>query len=99
MSQEDQSAKTYKWTFLTNHLHVILSLHRDSEITVRMLALNIGITERSVQRILNELEEVGAVERTKTGRNNSYKIDYKHRLHHPLEKNHTIGEVLELLEE
>jgi DNA-binding transcriptional ArsR family regulator len=87
------------WTFLTNHLHVILCLHRDTETTVRNLALSIGITERSVQRILNELAEAKAITREREGRRNVYKIDYKYRLRHQLEKNHSIGELLELLQE
>ena len=88
-----------KWSFLTNHLHVILCLHRDSNTTVRELAALIGITERSVQRILSELEEAKAISRKKEGRRNVYQIRHKFRLRHNLEKNHTIGELLELLEE
>ncbi|MGB0993854.1 MAG: helix-turn-helix domain-containing protein, partial [Akkermansiaceae bacterium] len=82
-----------------NHLHVILCLHRDNAITVRNLASLIGITERSVQRILSELEEAKAISRKREGRCNTYKIRYTYRLRHSLEKNHTIGELLTLLEE
>ena len=88
-----------KWTFLTNHLHVILCLHRENKITVRELAAQIGITERSVQRILSELVEVDAISRKRDGRRNLYEINYAYRLRHLLEKNHSIGELLELLEE
>lgn len=87
------------WTFLTNHLHVILCLHRNQQTTVRILAASVGITERSIQRILNELIEASVISRTKIGRENTYKIDYKYRLRHQLEKNHSIGELLELLTE
>lgn len=97
--QAKQKNQSSNWTFLTNHLHVILCLHRDKETTVRNLALNIGITERSVQRILNELVEADAITREREGRRNVYKIDYKYRLRHQLEKNHSIGELLELLQE
>ena len=99
MSTSPNTKISGKWTFLTNHLHVILCLHRDHDITVRILATQIGITERSVQRILKELEDAKAITRRRDGRRNLYQIRYKHRLRHPLEKNHTIGEVLELLEE
>ena len=90
---------TSNWTFLTNHLHVILCLHRDKETTVRNLASYIGITERSVQRILNELVDCGVITRERDGRRNVYKIDYDYRLRHELEKNHSIGELLRLLKE
>lgn len=85
------------WTFLTNHTHVIVCLSRDSALTVRSLALQIGITERSVQRILAELEEGGVVRRTKDGRRNLYSIDGDFQLRHPLEAHHTVGDLLRAL--
>ena len=85
------------WTFLTNHTHVIVCLSRDSALTVRSLALQIGITERSVQRILAELEEGGVVTRTKEGRRNLYSIDTDFQLRHPLESHHTVGDLVEVL--
>ena len=94
-----QDSIASNWTFLTNHLHAILCLHRKEETTVRNLAVQIGVTERSVQRILNELVDAGAITREREGRTNSYTIDYNYRLRHKLEKNHTIGELLELLKE
>ena len=99
MSTPSNEPQVSKWTFLTNHLHVLLCLHRDENITVRQLATNIGITERSVQRILSELEEVEAISREREGRRNRYEINLEYRLRHPLERNHSIGELLELLEE
>lgn len=85
------------WTFLTNHTHVIVCLSRDSALTVRSLALQIGITERSVQRILAELEEGGVVQRTKEGRRNLYSIDEAFQLRHPLESHHSVGDLLKAL--
>ena len=85
------------WTFLTNHTHVIVCLYRDSALTVRSLALQIGITERSVQRILAELEEGGVVQRTREGRRNVYSIDVDFQLRHPLESHHTVGDLLGVL--
>ena len=99
MSSKKNDPQVGKWTFLTNHLHVILCLHREENVTVRQLATKIGITERSVQRILGELEEVKAISREREGRCNRYEINLKYRLRHPLERNHSIGELLNLLEE
>ncbi len=82
-----------KWTFLTNHLHVVLCLHRNEETTVRDLALKIGITERTVQRILGELVESKVLTRKKIGRCNKYSIRQSYRLRHQLEKNHTIEHI------
>lgn len=97
--QTKQASTSSNWAFLTNHLHVILCLHRKEETTVRNLAISIGITERSVQRILNELVDSKVITRERDGRRNIYKIDYEYSLRHHLERNHSIGELLELLEE
>lgn len=99
MNSATNESSVSKWTFLTNHLHVILCLHRDGDSTVRELASLIGITERSVQRILSELEEANTISRKREGRRNRYQINLKYRLRHPLERNHSIGELLDLLEE
>ena len=85
------------WTYLTNHTHVLVCLSRDPKMTVRNLALQIGITERSVQRILADLESSGVVQRTKEGRRNRYDVNLAFRLRHPLESNHTVAELLEAL--
>ncbi|MEZ7957994.1 MAG: winged helix-turn-helix domain-containing protein [Rubritalea sp.] len=98
-AQPKQASTSSNWTFLTNHLHVILCLHREKQTTVRNLAVCIGVTERSVQRILNELVDSEVITRERDGRRNIYKIDYTYRLRHKLERNHSIGELLELLRE
>ena len=38
------------WTFLTNHAHVLVLLSRDPSLVLREVALQVGITERAVQR-------------------------------------------------
>jgi len=93
-----ETGSNSNWAFLTNHLHVILCLHRDEETTVRDLAIKIGITERSVQRILSEMVDSKVLSREKIGRHNKYSINTNFQLRHPLEKNHTIGELLTILE-
>lgn len=89
-----KNSDTPTWTFLTNHTHVLVCLERDFTMTVRELAIQIGITERSIQRILSELESGGVIERFKEGRKNTYKIIKSHRLHHPLEGDTSVGELL-----
>jgi DNA-binding MarR family transcriptional regulator len=85
------------WSFLTNHTHVLVCLNRENDTTVRELALSIGITERSVQRILSELEADGVLTRTKEGRKNSYQINKNFQLRHTLEQHHTIAELIEAI--
>lgn len=85
------------WTFLTNHAHVLLCLHRNPDQRLRDVATAVGITERMVQRIVAELEEAGYLKISKEGRCNRYSIKSGLRLRHSLERQHTIGELLNVL--
>ncbi|WP_010586165.1 helix-turn-helix domain-containing protein [Schlesneria paludicola] len=85
------------WTFLTNHTHVLLSLFRQSDQRLRDVATAVGITERMVQRIVAELVDAGYLQITKEGRCNRYTVNAKLQLRHPLETQHTIGELLAIL--
>ena len=58
------------WTFLTNHAHVLIHLASNPESRVRDLAESVGVTERSVMKILSDLEADGYVTRTRLGRRN-----------------------------
>lgn len=89
MSQEE-----HRWTFLSNHAHVVLVLARDASARVRDIAAAVGVTERAVQRILSELEEGGVIERERVGRRNHYRLNIDRPLRHPLEANHTVGELI-----
>jgi predicted ArsR family transcriptional regulator len=91
--QESQN----RWTFLTNHSHVLLVLSRDSSLVLREVAWQVGITERAVQRILADLEADGFIEREKIGRKNHYRILTKKPLRHPIEAHRTIGELITLI--
>ena len=64
------------WTFLSNHGHVLVHLSRNPEALIREIAETVGITERSAQAILADLQEAGYVRVTKNGRRNSYKINF-----------------------
>lgn len=85
------------WTFLTNHMHVLVVLSRDPELRIRDMSEQIGITQRAVQRILAELIHDGVLTATKLGRRNRYTIVRRTRLRHPLESRHTVGELIDLL--
>ncbi len=86
-----------EWTFLTNHAHVLLCLARDPGIRLRDVAEGVGITERAAQRIVADLVEAGYLERRREGRRNRYRLNDGLPMRHPLERDHAIGEVLEVL--
>jgi hypothetical protein len=82
------------WTFLTNHGHVLVCLAADPDIRLRDVASLVGITERAAQLILADLVEGGYVTRTRVGRRNRYEVHPDLPLRHPIEQDHSIGELL-----
>lgn len=65
------------WGFFTNHALLLLAIVLEPGATVREMATSMGVTERAVVAILNQLEEEGIVLRERLGRRNSYTIDLK----------------------
>lgn len=85
------------WTFLTNHAHVLLCLTKSESLRMRDIALEVGITERAVQRIIAELTESGFIDRIKNGRRNIYKIHTEKHLKHPIESHKQISDLIKLI--
>lgn len=86
-----------RWTFFTNHAHVLHCLARDPAIRLRDLADRVGVTERAAQRIVADLVEAGYVERTRDGRRNRYRVRTDMPLRHPVEQPHRVGEILAVI--
>lgn len=86
-----------RWTFLTNHAHVLIVLSKNPSTVLREVALRVGITERAVQRIIADLERDGFIEREKVGRQNSYRLRFKQPLRHPIEAHRSIGDLIDLI--
>lgn len=63
------------WGFLTNHALLLLAIALDRHSTVREMAASVGVTERAVVALLNQLEDEGIIVRIRQGRRNSYEID------------------------
>jgi len=87
------------WTFLSNHGHVAVCLARDPEGRLRDIADQVGITERRVAAIIAELEAAGIVSRKRVGRRNSYTVNRKAKLRHPVESHRTVGDLLKAIGE
>ena len=86
-----------RWSFLTNHAHVLVCIARDPQSRARDIAEQVGITERAAQRILADLIAEGYVIRTKVGRRNHYKINPRGQLRHPVLRDLSIGPLIEVL--
>jgi predicted transcriptional regulator len=76
---------------------VLLCIARDPEVRLRDVAVTVGITERAAQRIVADLIEAGYVEREHVGRRNRYVINREIAMRHPSQRDHEVGEILDLL--
>lgn len=85
------------WTFLSNYGHVLVCLAENPGVRLRDIADRVGITERTAQRLITQLDEAGILTRVKLGRRNSYYIDTSAHLRHPIEEHCTVGELLKLV--
>lgn len=97
MSPKTPNEISSNWTFLSNHGHVLLCIARDPNVRVREIAQAVGITERAVQRILAELEAASAITRMRQGRRTHYEINAALPLRHPIEAQHSVGELMQLM--
>jgi len=96
--EEGASGTSGKWTFFTNHAHVLFVLASDPESRLRDVAERVQITERATQRIVHELEEEGYLRIVKQGRRNRYVIQANKRLRHPIERHRQLKDLIEVLE-
>lgn len=85
------------FTFLTNHSHVLLLIAANPEMRMREMAIAVGITERAVQRIIDELNTAGYLTVTKDGRRNRYGVIKDKPLRHAVEGHCTIGELIQFV--
>ena len=81
------------WGFFTNHALLLLSITMDSTATVREMAMGVGVTERAVVAILNQLEEDGIIIRHYAGdrRNRPCRSSRERRSAHELDVMPTAG--------
>jgi DNA-binding IclR family transcriptional regulator len=85
------------WTFLTGHGHVLVEIARSPEARVRDIAAAAGITERTAQAIVADLEAAGYVSRTRVGRRTRYTVNHDSLFRHPAQEGHRVGPFLALL--
>jgi predicted DNA-binding transcriptional regulator len=97
MSESENGQPGERWTFLTNHAHVLLCIARDPEVRLRDVAQAVGITERATQRIVADLVRDGYLTRKRIGRRNSYEVHAELPFRHPVEQSNQVGALLSLL--
>jgi hypothetical protein len=85
------------WTFLTNYAHVMLLIAANPETRMRDLAERVGITERAIHRIVDDLAGAGYIRIFKLGRRNHYEVQTQMRLRHPAEAHRCIGDLIKFV--
>ena len=87
-----------EWTFITNHGLIFLFISQHPQCTAREMAFTIRATERTVHRVLIDLEKGGYISRVRTGRANIYRISRGHGIKHGLPRDLVVGDLINILE-
>ena len=95
MSDPDERGGS--WTLLTGHGHVLVEIARNPEARIRDLSAAAGITERTVQAIVADLEAAGYITRARTGRRTRYTVNQDSLFRHSAQEGHRVGPFLALL--
>jgi hypothetical protein len=85
------------WTLLTGHGHVLVEIARNPRARIRDISAVAGITERTVQAIVADLEAAGYITRSRTGRRTQYTVNPDSLFRHPAQDGHRVGPFLTLL--
>jgi MarR family protein len=85
------------WTLLTGHGHVLVEIARNPEARIRDLSAAAGLTERTVQAIVADLEAAGYLTRTRTGRRTRYTVNPDSSFRHPAQEGLRVGPFLAVL--
>jgi hypothetical protein len=95
MSDPDQNGGA--WTLLTGHGHVLVEIARNPDARIRDISPVVGLTERSVQAIVADLEGAGYLTRTRTGRRVVYTVNRESLFRHSAQDGHRVGPFLDIL--
>jgi hypothetical protein len=95
MSEPSESGGT--WTLLTGHGHVLVEIARNPDARIRDISAAVGLTERTVQAIVADLEAAGYLTRTRTGRRTTYTVNPDSLFRHSAQEGLRVGPFLDLL--
>jgi DNA-binding IclR family transcriptional regulator len=93
----DPGASGGSWTLLTGHGHVLVEVARDPEARIRDISAAVGLTDRTVQAIVADLEAAGYLTRTRTGRRTRYTVNRDSVFRHSAQVGLRVGPLLDLL--
>jgi len=90
------------WNFVTNYGLVLCLVAQYPQITAREIAGQLGITERTVLRIISDLEAEGYLRKSREGqvrdgRVNVYEVNHELPLRHYQLRDIAVGDLLKVL--
>ena len=85
------------WTLLTGHGHVLVEIARNPKARIRDISAAAGITERTAQAIVSDLEAAGYITRTRIGRRTRYTVNRHSLFRHTAQEGLRVGPFLDLL--
>jgi DNA-binding MarR family transcriptional regulator len=95
MTARDESGGS--WTLLTGHGHVLVEIARSPTARIRDIAAVVGLTERTVQVIVADLEAAGYISRSRNGRRTRYTVNRDNLFRHSAQEGLRIGPFLDML--
>jgi DNA-binding MarR family transcriptional regulator len=94
---EDRGERGGQWTLLTGHGHVLVEIARYPEARIRDISPVVGLTERTVQAIVADLEAEGYITRTRVGRRTRYTVNPTSPFRHHAQEGLRVGPLLDML--
>ena len=85
------------WTFITNHAAVLSLVTRHPRITAREISQEVGITERRVRMIINDLDQGGYIRKIREGRGVRYLVDLDRPMRHKTQRDVAVSHLLSIL--
>jgi len=86
-----------EWNFITIHGLVLLYISQNLQCTMREIASAINVTERTIKRVLEDLDMAGYITWKRTGKGNIYEMNSAKGLKHELTRDVMVGDLLDLL--
>jgi len=83
------------WTFITNHGAVLMVIAKRGKVKAVDIALELGITERTVRRIIANLVAEGYVDKKREGGVNRYRLNTNLPLRRTVMRDIKIKELIE----
>jgi DNA-binding IclR family transcriptional regulator len=92
MSDDDGNRS---WTLLTGHGHVLVEIARNPRARIRDISPVVGLTERTVQAIVADLDAAGYLTRTRVGRRTRYTLNPDSPFRHSAQEGLRVGPFLD----